>query len=237
MAETIDPAHTLQGIEHRLYQQISQKVTLEPTMQHLVKIAALTSVHSQKLLQQAIEEALDAGVSAAHIQECIYQGMPYAGLGLCEDAEAILQDIMQQRGITIEQDAGTVTDANRFDEGFKQQTAIFGEDNIRAIHNNAPADSAFLQVDLLTGWCFGDPYTRKVLTLQERELLTFCFITALGGNWPQVQSHVGGNLNMHNGRQTLIDCITVMVPVIGFPKALNALTAVNALAPAQAAAK
>jgi 4-carboxymuconolactone decarboxylase len=43
---------------------------------------------------------------------------------------------------------------------------------------------------------------------------------------------VAGNLNVGNNRQQLIDVITVLLPFIGYPRALNALAAVNEAAPA-----
>ena len=40
--------------------------------------------------------------------------------------------------------------------------------------------------------CFGDYYTRKGLTLAERELITFCFLMAQGGCEPQLIAHSKG---------------------------------------------
>jgi 4-carboxymuconolactone decarboxylase len=39
------------------------------------------------------------------------------------------------------------------------------------------------------------------------------------------------NLNVGNNRQTLIGVIAVLLPFIGYPRTLNALAAVNELAP------
>jgi 4-carboxymuconolactone decarboxylase len=57
-------------------------------------------------------------------------------------------------------------------------------------------------------------------------------LTALGGCDPQVRSHVAANLNVGNDRQTLIGVITVLLPFIGYPRTLNALAAINEVAPA-----
>lgn len=224
--------HSLQGIEERLYQEISAEVKLEPKMQHLIKISAIAALGGTALQEKSINEALDAGVTADEIQEAIVQGMAYAGMARAMDADAILQKVMQERGLKIEVDHGTVTEESRFNDGLVQQKTIFGA-GIDTMHQNAKEDEKFLTITQLTGFCFGDTYTRTGLTLKERELLTFCWITALGGNWPQVKSHAAGNLAMENGRQDLIDAITVMMPVIGFPKTLNALAIINEVAPAE----
>ncbi len=43
---------------------------------------------------------------------------------------------------------------------------------------------------------------------------------------------MAANLNVGNGRQTLISVITVLLPFIGYPRTLNAIAAVNEVAPA-----
>lgn len=67
-----------------------------------------------------------------------------------------------------------------------------------------------------------------------RELLTFAMLAALGGCDPQVRGHVAANLNVGNTRQDLLGVLTVLVPFIGYLRALNALAAVNEIAPAAA---
>lgn len=49
-----------------------------------------------------------------------------------------------------------------------------------------------------------------------------------------MRGHAAANLNVGNDRQTLISVITVLLPFIGYPRALNALAAVNEIAPAAA---
>lgn len=228
MAAEQNNEHSLMGIEARLYQEIGHNVKLDARMRHLIKITALTSVGSDKLMAQSIGEALDAGVKPDEIQEAMVQTMAYSGLARAIDADAILQQVLSERGLKIEVDHGVVTDADRFEKGLTQQKTIFGS-GIDTMHANTKEDEKFLNITELTGYCFGDTYTRTGLTLKERELLTFCSITAMGGNWPQVKAHAQGNLNMQTTRQDLIDAITVMMPVIGFPKSLNALAIVKEL--------
>ena len=72
----------------------------------------------------------------------------------------------------------------------------------------------------------------QIMSLKERELLTFAAIASLGGCEPQVKAHAAGNLAVGTTRRELIDAIVVMLPYIGFPKSLNALAMVNEAAPA-----
>jgi 4-carboxymuconolactone decarboxylase len=49
---------------------------------------------------------------------------------------------------------------------------------------------------------------------------------------PQVKGHVAANLNVGNDLARLIDVLTQLLPFIGYPKTLNALRAVDEVAPA-----
>jgi 4-carboxymuconolactone decarboxylase len=57
-------------------------------------------------------------------------------------------------------------------------------------------------------------------------------LAALGGCDAQVRGHVAANLNVGNDRQRLLSVLTVLLPFIGYPRTLNALAAINEVAPA-----
>ena len=75
--------------------------------------------------------------------------------------------------------------------------------------------------------CFGDYYTRKGLTLAERERVTFCFLSAQGGCEPQLIAHSKGNMNMGNDKEFLTKVVLQCVPYIGYPRSLNAINCIN----------
>ncbi|WP_242941019.1 carboxymuconolactone decarboxylase family protein [[Clostridium] fimetarium] len=68
------------------------------------------------------------------------------------------------------------------------------------------------------------------MNLKTRELLTFCCISTLGGCESQLKSHIVGNLNVGNDRDTLLSAITWCIPYIGFPRTLNAVNCINEIA-------
>ena len=74
---------------------------------------------------------------------------------------------------------------------------------------------------------FGDYYTRGGLDYKQREMITFCFLAALGGCEPQLTSHAGANLRIGNDNAFLIQVISQCLPYIGYPRSLNALRCVN----------
>jgi 4-carboxymuconolactone decarboxylase len=106
------------------------------------------------------------------------------------------------------------------------QKRIVGDEKVAAMYANASDDVKHFQ-RYLSANCFGDYLTRTGLDVGTRELLTFSMLVALGGADPQVKGHVAANLNVGNDRATLLAVLTVPVPFIGYPRALNGLNAVN----------
>lgn len=140
-------------------------------------------------------------------------------------------DILSQRGVKLPLDgqATTATDT-RTERGRALQERIVGTDRVAAMYAAAAEDELHFQ-RFLSANCFGDYLTRGGIDVPTRELLTFAILTALGGCDAQVRGHVAANLNVGNTRQDLIGVLTVLLPFIGYPRALNALAAVNETAP------
>lgn len=193
----------------------------------LVQVTTLTTLSEPLSLKRVVKEALAAGVKPLEIREAVYQPFAYIGFAKVETAVLAMNEAFVEAGVKLPlESATTVTDADRFEKGLTQQKTIFGP-AIDTMHKNATDDIRFLQVDALTGWCFGDTYTRKGLTLAEREHLTFVTIATLGGCEPQLRAHTGGNRAMGATKQKLIDTIAAMSGYIGFPRSLNALAIVQ----------
>lgn len=159
-----------------------------------------------------------------------YHCAPYIGLGKAENAVNAVNEAFAERGIALPLTSGqTVTEESRLADGIAAQKSIFGV-QIDAMRAAAPEDQKKIQDDL-SAYCFGDFYTRRFLTIPERELLTFAILAAQGGCEPQVRAHVGGNAAVGNGRETLLAALTVCLPYIGFPRTLNALSCINEVLP------
>jgi 4-carboxymuconolactone decarboxylase len=111
------------------------------------------------------------------------------------------------------------------------QEQIVGADRVAGMYASASEDQLNLQ-RFLSANCFGDYVARAGIDVPMRELLTVAMLAALGGCDPQVKGHVAANLNVGNSRRLLVDVITVLLPFIGYPRTLNALAALNEVAPA-----
>jgi 4-carboxymuconolactone decarboxylase len=141
-------------------------------------------------------------------------------------------DLLTERGVRLPLDGqSATTPATRADKGRAMQERIVGANLVEHMYASAAEDEVHFQ-RFLSANCFGDHLTRSGIDVPVRELLTFAMLAALGGCEPQVRGHVAASLNVGNSRQDLIDVITVLLPFIGYPRTLNALAAVNEVAPA-----
>lgn len=168
---------------------------------HLVMLATLSAIGLPEHVESAVKAALRDGLTPAEVKEAFYQTTPYVGF-------ARVSSVLRSANKAL------------------SESGIFG-DAIRRMHESAPESQKALLVRDLTGWCFGDYYTRKALDLRERELITFSAIVALGGCEAQVRAHVNGNVAVGAVKQNLVDALEVGLPFLGFPRTLNALAVVN----------
>ena len=120
----------------------------------------------------------------------------------------------------------TVSEENRFERGKDFQVSTYGE-RIRRMHDSATEDEQFLNVYLLSSFCFGDIYTRAGLSLKDRELLTCAVIALIGGAEAQLTSHVRAAFSTGNSKRDLVDALALCLPYMGFPRSLNALAVVK----------
>lgn len=217
-----------------IYADVNTHVQMSPMQQELLTLAVLTAAEAPEEIPLHVRGALNAGATPAQVRETIFHCTPYVGLTRAKAALCALTKAFKDCGVKKIDDAGTVTDETRHDAGLAVQRAIFP--TIDKGNAAAPPDSKHFRA-YLSANCFGDYYTREVLDVKERELITFISIISLGGCDSQARAHVNGNLTVGNTRQQLLDAITVALPYIGYPRTLNALAAIDAVVPAQQTAK
>lgn len=187
---------------------------------YMAILAALIGCGGADAYGEMLPKALD-GVTPVMIKEIVYQSAAYLGCGRMLPFLSRTNEIFSQKGIELPLPAqATTTLENRLEKGVEAQAEIFGEhlkEAWKAGHINR----------WLAANCFGDYYTRKGLTLAERELITFCFLAAQGGCEPQLTAHAKGNMNMGNDKDFLLSVVSQCLPYIGYPRSLNAIACVN----------
>ena len=198
----------------------------------MVQLAALIGCQALREYRVMLGAALTNGVTPVEAREIVYQAVPYAGMGKVFDFIHATNDVLTERGVRLPLEGqATTTPATRAAKGRAVQEQIVGADRVGRMYTSAADDELHFQ-QFLSANCFGD-YTRTGIGVQTRELLTFAMLAALGGCDPQVRGHVAANLNVGNDRQTLVSVITALLPFIGCPRTLNALAAINDIAPAR----
>lgn len=220
--------HEWQGIVDKVaYGQLARRQDIDPGWAETLVVVALTADQATRWIGAHVGAALSAGSSPERIREAIIQCTPYLGLTRVETALSCMHEAFDAQGVELPlEDEATVDEDDRLERGMEVQTSIFGDGITRMRADAEGTDTQALQ-DLLSAYCFGDFYTRKVLSVSERELVTFCALAALGCAPSQMGSHAKANVAVGNGREVLIAALMQLVPYLGFPRTLNALGAID----------
>lgn len=206
--------------------EVPTQTKLDPRTRYMAIVATLMGCQGIDEFRAILPEALDAGLKPTEIKEVIYQGTAYLGIGRTRPFLKAANEIFAAKGISLPlSPASTTTPENRIQKGNDSQVEIFGE-GMKGFQDSGPEETRHIN-KWLAGNCFGDYYTRKGLTLKEREMITFCYIAAQGGCEPQLTAHAKGNFNMGNDREFLIDVVSQCLPYIGYPRSLNAITCIR----------
>jgi len=103
-------------------------------------------------------------------------------------------------------------------ERLKEIDGAGGEAVIKSLEGIAPDVGKYI-----IEFAFGDIYSRKELSLQERELITITSLLTAGGCEPQLKVHINGSLNAGVPPEKIIEAFVQCIPYTGFPRVLNAI--------------
>jgi 4-carboxymuconolactone decarboxylase len=207
--------------------------TLSTQTRLKVILASLIAMQTLSEYRVLLGGALTVGVTPVEVKEIVYQAVPYVGIARAFDFLHVTNEILASRGVTLPLAGQSTTDPDtRHRDGLALQKLIFG-DRISQNYASAPENQRHIQ-GYLSANCFGDYYTRTGLDVPTRELLTFAMLLSLGGAEPQLRGHIQGNLNAGNDKATLLSAITQLIPYVGYPRALNALSCLNEVIPESA---
>ncbi len=216
-------------LEHFLFEEVPEEEgqQLDETTRHMAIIATLLGCQGLEEFRLEISRALDAGLSPVMIKEVIYQAVDYLGIGRVRPFLDAANEILRERGVKLPlKGQATTTMEDRLKKGVQAQVDIFG-DGMKEAWKNGHINR------WLAANCFGDYYTRTGLSLAQREMITFCFLSAQGGCEPQLTAHAGGNMNLGNDRDFLVRVVSQCLPYIGYPRSLNAVTCIDKAAEAR----
>ncbi len=171
--------------------------------------------------EETLPSALDSGLAPAAIKEIVYQAVDYLGYGRMLPFLHSANRFYKERGIQLPPEGqATTTLDDRLEKGALTQVKIFG-DQMKEAWKGGHINR------WLAANCFGDYYTRKGVTLAQREMITFCFLMAQGGCEPQLIAHIKGIINLGNDTDFLMKVVSRRLPYIGYPRSLNAIACIN----------
>lgn len=213
----------MERFEHFTFNEVPNEENgqLDEKTRYMAILAALIGCGGVEAYKEMLPKALENDITPVMVKEIVYQATDYLGYGRMLPFLNCTNEIFAEKGISLPLDGrATTTLENRLEKGIEAQDEIFGEhmkEAWKAGHINR----------WLAANCFGDYYTRKGLSLSERELITFCFLMAQGGCEPQLIAHSKGNMNMGNDKDFLIRVVSQCLPYIGYPRSLNAIACVG----------
>lgn len=111
-------------------------------------------------------------------------------------------------------------DMDRIELCKENYTALFGGEAL----NGGGTDPEIM--DILQKYIFGEVFRTGDLDIRTREMIT-CVCLATMQQLPQLKGHTGAALNVGVTPIELREAVYQCAPIIGFPKVLNAMTAVN----------
>ena len=204
--------------------------SLEVKERSKVILASLIAMQCVNEYKAMMNGALNVGVSPIEIKEIVYQAVPYAGLGKVFDFLHATNEVLESRGIVLPLEGQSTTNVeNRYEKGLEVIREISGnivDDMLKTMPQNQKHLATFLADN-----CFGDYFTREGLSRQERELLIFAILASMGGAEGQLKGHITNNVRVGNTKQKMMDTITVLLPFIGYPRTLTALSCLNETIP------
>lgn len=210
--------------------EVVDEIELDVRSRYLCWLSSLLGCQGLEAFREIVCGAIASGVDPVAIQECVYQACAYLGVGRVLPFVRAKNEAFEACGISLplEPQAQTTPDkASRYEGGERAQVACFGEQMVGYKDRGNP-DYPHI-AEWLVRNCFGDYYARGGLSIAEREMCTFCYIAAQGGCEPQLKAHAQANVQCGNDRAFLIRVVSNNVPILGYPRSLNALAAVDAV--------
>lgn len=216
----------IERFDNFAFDEVVNHDDLDDKTRFLAILATLLGCRGIDEFRAMLPAALRFGVTPVEVKETIYQAVAYLGIGRVLPFLKAVNEVLTEQGVKLPLSGqATTTMENRLEAGAQAQADIFGE-GMKDFYKSGPEESRHINCWLADN-CFGDYYTRTGLNYQQREMITFCFLSAQGGCEPQLTSHAAANMRLGNDKEFLIKIISQCIPYIGYPRSLNALRCLN----------
>lgn len=213
-------------LQRFIFGEVFDTGLLDKKVRELLTLVCLSAMQTLPQLKAHTQAALNIGNSPSEIREAVYQCAPFIGFPRTLNAVSAVNEVFQNNGISLPLPAQVKTkESERYEKGLAVQFPLYGNE-IKEKYADLPDGIGEALPRFLTEVCFGDFYTRDVLSVRERELLMLAVLAALGAD-TQIKAHVAGNLKAGNSREMLYAAMVQCLPYIGFPAAFNAINIIE----------
>lgn len=124
---------------------------------------------------------------------------------------------------------------DRYERGERLMRQIDGDkvaDNLIARYEDLAPDFTRYLVE----FAFGEIYAREG-DLKHKELIAIASLATMGGCDSQLETHVHGAFNVGLTESEIVEAVMTLIPYIGFPRALNAMSVVKRVVDKRSAPK
>ena len=180
-------------------QPTSEAEMLTKKQKSITLVAAFTAKGELTKLREALNNALDAGLTINECKEVLVHSYAYCGFPRSISGLQTLMATLDERiskGIRDNQgrEATPINEKNKYETGWKNLAKLGGHPTDGPIEKPTSGYGAFSpEIDrFLKEHLFADLFSRDVLTFAERELTTISVLISLGsGVEPMLASHLG----------------------------------------------
>ena len=218
-------------LQNQIFDEVFSTGVLTDVEREIITVTALGCLQTLPQLRAHAAAALNVGATPLQLREALYQCAPYIGYPRTLNAVATLDEVLTQRGVELPlptaATAATVApdDAQaRHRAGAAIQEPLYG-DEIEEVLATLPAPFDAVAPELVTTACFGDYYSRGVLSVAEREIISLVAITAIGAT-AQFGTHIAGAVRAGNSLERVTAALVQALPYVGGPQVLPALVIV-----------
>ncbi len=207
------------------YGDVYTRADLDPKTRQVATISALAALgNAQPQLKFHIGAALNAGLTPNEIVECMYVTSVFAGFPSGVNGISAAREVFQDRGVSVKQSRTQGPgDVQRHERGLRAVGLTSKDAGERVI--KSLADIAPDMADFIIDFSYGDIISREVLSPKHKEVSMIAVCVAKGTMAPQMKVHIHAAMNVGCSRQEIVELMTHMAVYVGFPAALNGLTA------------
>ena len=190
----------------------------------IVVVASLTALgNARPQLKVHINAALNTGCTPEELIQVINQTSPYAGIPASLNALECLREVMNERGIQVNDKNGDITVKNPKELGKQRLNSLYPGENKTDSLYKAHADLSPAIIDYIL-YTYGTILDEEKLSVRHRQMATIASLTALGTAAPQLRFHIKASLNTGITGDEIKEIMIVLSVYAGFPSALNGLT-------------